>query len=183
LRPEAELVVTDADVLMNLMASGVAIQILECQRIIFLVTPTIGAEALYLEALDPSGEREKIDLTLLQHAGLLQRVGLEGREFELSVSLARAVDDGEAEIIALAVNRGLTIATDDRKARRVAADYGVGLVSTPEIIRGWWSAMQPSDDRLSEAITLISRRSRYRPPTSYENYEWWISHLRVTGQG
>ena len=164
---------------MNLLASGVAIQILESQAIVFVVTPAVAQEALYLEPLEPDGQRERINLAPLEEAGLLRRVELEDPELELVVGLARVVDDGEAEVIAVAVNRRLPVATDDRKARRVAAEHGVTLQSTPDLVRGWWAALDPPDDTLGDVITRIRRRSRYRPPNTHALHEWWSSHLRT----
>jgi hypothetical protein len=46
------------------------------------------------------------------------------------VRLATIVDDGEAATLAVAEARGLQLATDDRKARRVCAELGL-----PEPIR------------------------------------------------
>ena len=175
---ERRQVVADADVLMNLLGSGAAAEILQSLDVIFLAPPTVCGESIYLESLLPGGEREKIDLSALVDAGVLIRIDLDDAELDLVVDLARIVDDGEAEVIAVALIRNLSMATDDRKARRTASDRGIAnLLSTPELIHAWSEASRPGNDRLSKVTRSISRRTRYRPPHSHPLHGWWMSYL------
>ena len=45
--------------------------------------------------------------------------------------------DGEAMCLAIAEARGWTVATDDRKAIRVAGQAGLTVMSCPELVKAW----------------------------------------------
>ena len=172
---EPERIAIDSDVLMNLLATRCAVEILRALNLLLLVPPAVAAEILYLESEEPNGEREQIDLAPLEAAGVLTRIDLTDPELNLVLDLARVVDDGEAEVIAVALTRTLTIATDDRKARRVAMERGATLLSTPEVLHRWQSQAEASAERMSQVLNLIGRRSRYRPRSEHPLYRWWMS--------
>ena len=176
-------VATDADVLMNLLASECLEEILATLRVTLIVPPTVSNETIYLEGVDDGSGRTLIDLSPLEAAGLISVPELEPDELELVVELAMTVDDGEAEVIALAVMRQLAMATDDRKARRVAEGRSVSLVSTPELLERWQMAGEITPARVGEALRWIERRSRYRPAASHPLYDWWTRHVQANAEG
>lgn len=161
---------------MNLLATGCAAEILRATNIVLMTPPTVAGEALYLESEEMGGTREQIDLTPLEDAGVLVKVALEDAEVDLVLELARIVDDGEAEVLAIALSRGIDMATDDRKARRVAAERHASLISTLEILHRWESSAGVPHDRMQRVMNLVSHRSRYRPASGHPLYEWW-SHI------
>lgn len=174
---EPEEVVCDADVLMNLAASGRFEEIVRGSSVRLLVPPAVVEEALYLESESDGGQREKIDVTVLAATGGVKQIELAEPEYALLVELAQVVDDGEAQAIAVAAQRGLRLATDDRKARRIAAEHGVRLVSTPELVHAWHETVHLPGDELTIVLQRIGRRSRYRPPREHELYAWWTFNL------
>jgi predicted nucleic acid-binding protein len=174
---DAEDLVCDADVFMNLVASGRFEELLRSSNTRLLVPPAVASEALYLESEVEDGERERIEIAALAEAGSLTLIELAESEYGLLVELAQVVDDGEAQAIAVAAQRGLRLATDDRKARRVAAERGVGLLSTPELVHAWHETVRLAGDELTDMLRRIGRRSRYRPPRDHELYAWWIFNL------
>jgi hypothetical protein len=168
---------------MNLLATSCAVEILGDLGLTLLVPPAVASEVLYLEPLDADGQREQVDLTPLEEAGVLVRLLIEEHEIDLLVELARIVDDGEAEVIAIGLTRKMPIATDDRKARRVASERGTDLLSTPDILHRWESSAAISADRMGETLGLVGRRSRYKPPVGHPLYGWWMALLHNEALG
>ncbi len=167
----------DADVLMNLLATSCPAEILRAVGLRLLICPTISQEAIYLEGILESDEREQIDLFELENEQVLNRLEFEDREIDMSIDLARLVDDGEAEVLSVAVNRGIPMASDDRKARRVALERGVTLLSTPELLHNWQNVSEIPVQRMRLVLNFVHRRSRYRPPPGHSLYAWWMSLL------
>jgi hypothetical protein len=72
--------------------------------------------------------------------------------------------------MALSISRNFGLATDDRKATRIAKDRGVlGIYCTPEILQAC------PDLNVSEAIQLIECRARFSPPSGSPFRDWWLS--------
>ncbi len=165
---------------MNLLATGCAEEILAALEITPLVPPAVAAEAVYLEGRHQGGPRERVDLSAFYASGLALDVRLDAAETDLVVELATSVDDGEAEVIAIALARHLTMATDDRRARRIAAERSVTLLSTPELLWQWQEVSAVPATRMGEVLGAISRRSHYRPGVSHALYEWWNSFGAAT---
>ncbi|MCC6387565.1 MAG: hypothetical protein IT302_09295 [Dehalococcoidia bacterium] len=165
--------VADADVLMNLMASGCAEEILSTLLLTLVVPPAVADEAIYIEVAERGSERQAIDLSPLGAAGLVAVTAVDATELDLVVDLAALVDDGEAEAIAIAEVRQLAVATDDRKARRIASERSVARSSTPELLHAWQRVGQIALPRLSAVLRSIETRSRYRPPRDHPLFNWW----------
>lgn len=165
--------VTDADVLMNLLASEYAEQILTTLQVTQIVPPAVAGEAIYLEGTQEGSAREAVNLSRLQAAGLLMVMPLDASELDVVVELAATVDDGEAEVIAIALARRMTMATDDRKARRIAEQRAASVVSTPELLYQWQLVGSIPDPHVRQALSSIERRSRYRPGANHPLHDWW----------
>jgi predicted nucleic acid-binding protein len=170
--PQPELVL-DADVLMNLVASGHPSEALAANGRRGLLCPRTEAEVIYLNPRSPGTPREVIDLGPYITSGTLVRTVLDAAETATYVRLAAEVDDGEAQVLAVGLERGLVVATDDRRARRVAARLGVGLLSTPELILVWAAAPQTEAAAVAPAILDIEIRARYRPRTADPSRVAW----------
>jgi predicted nucleic acid-binding protein len=183
LAPDLGSVSADADVLMNLLATNCAVEMLKDLGMVFIVSPAVASESIYLESADVSGERDLVDLLTLEEAGVLERTNLGDNDVELLIELVQQVDDGEAQAIAIAEERGLPLATDDRKARLVAEERGNVLLSTPEVLQLRQVTANVSDSRVSSILRLIERRSHYRPPADHRLYDWWMRLLLQTDLG
>jgi predicted nucleic acid-binding protein len=160
---------------MNLLATGCAGDILRALNIEAYVPPTVAAEAIYLESDEVGGPREQIDLAELEQRGVLSRTALSDQELDLVVDLARTVDDGEAQVIAIALTRKIVVATDDRKARQVAVQRGASLTATAELLHRWYETAAVGDMRVSEILRRVTRRSRYRPRPDDSLFAWWMN--------
>ena len=183
-------VVYDASVLLNLLASGQPADLIRVSGTPGYVTPAVVAETLYIRGDDPANPLEPVSLEPLIEAGLLEVCPLEtAAEYALYVSYAAQLDDGEAMSLAICRARNYILATDDKKARRVASGLTPGppqeatqppipLLETPQILRRW--ADHRVDDHTPDAETIrallrrIERKARYRPPaTDDPPYRWW----------
>ena len=115
--------------------------------------------------------------------GLLTRVDVRGAdEVALYVRLASDLDDGEAMALAIAKQRGWTLATDDRKAKRFARDLGIPVVTTPELMERWAKAGKMRPEKLRTLLRSIESGARFVPGEDAPGYEWWMAQAGFSTQ-
>ena len=111
--------------------------------------------------------KSPIDLEHFTAAGLLHKCDFEGQKIKLFVQMAIQLGDGEAACFAIAAKRGWTLATDDRPARRLAAESSLAVVTTPELVKVWAANTKASDEEIVAVSTFrgshISRRGQTLP--------------------
>lgn len=170
--------IIDACCLINLYATGTEDTILQaCGE--FWVPGKVQREALRIRRVDDDDPTrvvsQDIDLGDAIAAGLIHTCQLEGQdEVDAFVRFAMELDDGEASCLAIAVSRGWTVATDDRKARRIASENGISLISTPELIQRWVRKTSPAEVTLIEVLRNIERFARFRPRRIDPLHPWWV---------
>ncbi|MEX2306157.1 MAG: hypothetical protein WD738_01100 [Pirellulales bacterium] len=152
----------------------------EASNRLFLPTEVI-RESLYLLQPDPSDPngliKTKIDFAPYFDIGLLHRCQVETvEENGLFVKLASTVDDGEAACLAIAKLRGMTLASDDRLARRIALELGVPVINTAQYVYHWAHAIKASREEIVVAIQRIQRFARFLPRIGSESADWWFAH-------
>lgn len=174
--------VLDASCLLNLYATGHLREIaLTVGARIEVADYVLEREAIYIWQTDSTGAREEavpVDLAPLVEEGLIKVVRLEHPDDQSTfVALAALVDDGEAATGALALGRGCSVATDDRKARRVFGELmpDVPLVSTLELMKLWADNSQVPSDELRVAMDLMRDSASYVPSSRDPLFEWWAS--------
>jgi predicted nucleic acid-binding protein len=167
-------VLIDTSTLLNLLASGFPERLLTTLCPQCLISDVVLQESLYLRATDPSLPPERVDLSRLIEFKILTVCYAETPEEEaLYVELAAQLDDGEAMSLALSASRGFGLATDDRKATRLANDRGIqSIYGTPEILQACF------DLNVSNAIQLIEYRARFSPPSGSPFRDWWLGMRR-----
>lgn len=179
-----EPLVLDACVLLNLIASDRASEIFLAQGRRILVGERAAKESFYLRSTDDPLERRPVDLSALIDASALEIVSIEGEnETEMFIDLAAELDDGEAESLSVALIRGYTVATDDRKARRVFSSHcsdGVELLSTPEIVHRWVERCSVDNDAARKTLENIRRKASYHPTVVEPCSAWWNMILPIT---
>jgi predicted nucleic acid-binding protein len=95
-------------------------------------------------------------------------------EVDAYVELARDIDDGEAATIAIARSRSLDIATDDRKARRVAVEIGLARpTSTTSILRAYAEVNGLTHQETAAVLQCVRDEASYIPRHTDENSDWW----------
>lgn len=168
--------IIDACCLLNFFASGEPKAILDHFGGAY-VSEHVQGEALWIREYDHESPQrlipKQIDLTECITEGVLGICRLEQeQEFELFVQLAQQLDDGEASILAIAKSRGWIVATDDKKARRIAAERQISTVGTSEIIRAWTASEKTSDQHVGALLRNIQLFGRFQPPRSDPLYGW-----------
>jgi predicted nucleic acid-binding protein len=168
-------VLVDTCTLINLEASGESELLLTTLSATCLLCDAVSRESLFLRANQRDQPPQKIDLASFFQRGLLSTCQAESPEEEaLYVALAAELDDGEALSLAISSVRGFGLATDDRKARRIAAEIGsVPLFSTAEIIHAVESVGKA---KIAEMIRRIEFRGRFTPHPSMPLSDWWNRH-------
>jgi predicted nucleic acid-binding protein len=84
------------------------------------------------------------------------------------------VDDGEAATIAVAAERGIPLATDDRKARRVCAELQLAEpMRTLGILHSYADAVRLQPAQLRNLLVKIRDRASFQPPRSDPDHKWW----------
>ena len=174
--------IIDSCCLITLYASGEEAAI--CQACGgFWISDQVRAEALRIRRDDedaPTGlVSQDIDLAEAIANGYVHSCRLGGLD-ELNAFMRFAIhmDDGEASCLAIAQSRGWTVATDDRKTRRIASECDIRLISTPEIVRRWVETTFPSKAAASQLLQNIERFARFRPRRTDPLYQWWIDLSR-----
>jgi predicted nucleic acid-binding protein len=171
------IIITDASVLINLVASGAAGDILSGCGMEFKVCPDVIREVKILRDRE-TGEEHAIDLEPFFTAGTLERIEPEtDSEFELLIDYVALLGagDGEAMCFALAESRGHPIVIDDERAIRRAKKRNPNFetIGTLEILILWQEQDGVADERVGELLKAIFRFARFRPAVSHPHYDWW----------
>jgi hypothetical protein len=175
--PSQLVAILDACVLINILASGRAQEILTGSEYRFGICTVVSKESIYLRAADPNAPPDTVELEPFVNSKCLTVYGLSGdKEQTLYIDYAADLDDGEAMTLALAFSRGFTVATDDRKARRIfLEDTGdvTRLLSTPQILRKWFREADLTAGELKKMLLEVSRRGRFSPHSGDPEFTWW----------
>jgi hypothetical protein len=172
--------VTDACCAINLFAAGRGDALWTAGGFVWHVPSHVARESLFVRKPDPDDPAklipEPIDLQPLIDGQVLHICDLaDGPETALFVDLAAHLDDGEAAAVAIAKARGWTLATDDRKARRLAGERGVVTVTTPELVKAWAVATGATAGEVAEALTNIQTFARFTPHKTMPLAAWWAT--------
>lgn len=170
-----EVLLNDSSVLLNLLATDYLEQIAADTGWQFAICPAVRDEVKKLRDFQ-TGEMIDVDLTPYFTSGLLQLLELSDENEEiLYIEQSIVVDDGEAMSIAIAANRHLPLAIDDKQASNHARDKfpEIELWGTPSILKRWMELGRVNAATLRGAITLIETRARYFPSRSHALADWW----------
>ena len=179
-----KIAITDACCVINLHATGKLLSLLKTLGGEFYISAKVADETYYSLKWDEEfGEnlvREAIDLAPAIEAGLLKRCEVsDGEETSLFILIAASVDDREATCLAIAKVRGWIVATDDRKAIRLAGELGVETISTPTLMKRWAEASGASDAEVANVLRSIQIFSHFVPRRTDPLYSWWIKRVGV----
>ncbi len=171
------ILITDASVLINLVASGAAGDILSGCGMEFKVCPDVIREVKVLRDRE-TGKEHAIDLEPFFTAGTLERIEPNtDSEFELLIDYAALLGagDDEAMCFALAESRGHPIAIDDERAIRRAKKRNPNFktLGTLEILILWQERNGIADERIGQSLQSIFRFARFRPAVAHRHHAWW----------
>jgi len=174
--------IIDTCCLINILASGKVGEILASTQA-FYIGEQASKESLYLNQYDDESMkrigRMKVDLMPLLANDSLVLCKLEtGEEYERYLYFAERLDDGEAEALALALSRNWTVATDDKKAVRIAGEHGIKTISTLQIVMHWVKKNRVGKKELQEVMTAIHRLASFFPSPRLPGYDEWERYNR-----
>ena len=171
-------ILLDACVAINLAATDSLEGIVNSLHLTIFMAQHAAAETGHLrDVVDGELVLTPIDLSQSALGDNLRILELDPSEFALYLELAAIVDDGEAATIAMAIERGLEIATDDRKARRVCEERHLAEpVRTLALFHSYAEAARLSDDKIRELLTKVRDRSNFQPPRADPDLKWWNDH-------
>lgn len=168
----------DACGVLNLAGAGLELQaVASVLGLQFVLVEQVVAEALWIEDV-VEGELIRSPVEVIASVGPRVQIGtLTEAELEAFVALATEVDDGEAATLALARGRSLTVLTDDRKARSVAARLDVPVLGTAELLRQWTERQRLLPAEIGALLDRVERRARFSPRRDDPQRAWWSSHV------
>src|SRR5262249_20214298 len=116
-----------------------------------------------------------IDLQPALGAGVLRTCDCrDDAELALYVELAARIrDDGESMGLAIAKCRGWQIVTDDRKARRIAGELEVAVLSTLEIMKACAQVTSATSAEVAEVLRTIQTVASFTPIPTLPEFGWW----------
>jgi predicted nucleic acid-binding protein len=167
----------------NLYATGRFVPLLGALGHEWYLPMAARREAKYVRQPDPDDPTRlvpaEIDLQSALDTGILRTCDCrDDAELELYVELAARIrDDGESMGLAIAKCRGWQVVTDDRKARRIAGELGVAVLSTPEIMKAWASATAATDAEVAEVLRNIQTFARFTPNRTLPEFGWWVTAI------
>lgn len=131
---------------------------------------------------DDAREREEIDLQPLLSSGHLTVVApINDEEILTYIDLTAELGDGESMTAALAIHRGYTVVTDDRKAIRILDERGVVVRSTLELVQSWATDAGIHHAALRQVLLDVRRRGSYEPRRTHPLRPWWDRILDIEG--
>jgi len=184
-RPPAPAVI-DACCLIDLLASGRPGEILKAAGFAWHLPAAVQGEVRYVRRYDPAEEgafiNETADLGPYVASGLLTVCQPDDTQEQARFVqyAAQFRSDGEAMCLALAESRGWTVATDDRKAIRVAAGAGLTVISCPQLVKAWVDATRPDRAAIAQVLTDIETLAQFRPGAVMPGSAWWYQHRPAT---
>ena len=173
----------DACCLIDLMVSGHAEAILRASDHAWHLPAAVQGEVKYLRQHDPAQAGAFVivpaELTPIVTSGLLTPCQPDDPQEQARFVhyAARFRSDGEAMCIALAESRGWPVATDDRKAIRIAEMAGLTVISCPHLVKTWVDASLPDPATVSQVLTDLQTLAQFRPNPTMPEYQWWVDEL------
>jgi hypothetical protein len=181
-----ETVVLDACCLINLAAASALDTWLGDLGLRWMLPQAVRSEALSMrsvgtEAVAPDAlRRQPLLLDQAIDSGLLTVVQPDNdAELTAYVDLAAELDDGEAMALAIARCRGWQLATDDRKAIRLAGEFGVPVLTTPTVLKRWADQLSPPPAEIRAVLIAIRDRARFLPGGRDPLCDWWMERMRA----
>ena len=173
----------DACCLIDLLASGHAEAIMRASGHAWHLPSAVQGEVQYRRQHDPAQPGKivqmPVDLSGIVASGLVDICDpLTQQELDLFTQYAAVFrSDGEAMCLALAQERKWAVATDDRRAIRVAQRAGLIVVSCPELVKTWADATNPDQAELTRVLHDIQTLAQFRPNPKMPQHQWWIDAL------
>jgi hypothetical protein len=173
----------DSCCLIDLLASREAEAILRASGFTWHLPTAVQAEVQYRREYDPTQPGQTlmvpVDLSPMIGSGLLT-VCTPQNEQELDQFMQYATifrSDGEAMCLALAAERKWIVATDDRRAIRIAQQAGMTVLSCPQLVKAWADATNPDQKTLHRVLQDIQVLAQFKPNATMPKFHWWVDEV------
>jgi hypothetical protein len=173
----------DACCLIDLLVSGHFEAILRANGYAWQLPRAVQAEVQYVRQYDPVKKvpfvRATVDLSTHLASGLLTPCQPDdpGEQARFVGYAAQFRSDGEAMCLALAESRRWPVATDDRRAIRVATQAGLTVISCPQLVKRWVDVTKPDSATIIQVLTDIQTLAQFRPHAAMPEAAWWYKQL------
>jgi predicted nucleic acid-binding protein len=128
---------------------------------------------------DDAREREPVDLqSLIADGSIAVWTTDDDAELLTFIDLTLELDEGEAMTAALAIHRGCTVVTDDRKALRILRERKVNCRGTLDVIKTWSDRRNVPNAELATVLEDVRLRGNYVPARTHALVDWWESVFR-----
>lgn len=92
-----------------------------------------------------------------------------------AVQFAVEVDDGEAEALAVAKDRGVLLITDDTAAIRLARMLNIPFETTLDLLHAW--SKDRAADEVRTVLAAVRHRASFAPPRSHPLRSWFLGAI------
>ena len=167
--------VIDACCMINLYAAGDLRARLRTLGKKWYIPSVVVSESLYIHQVQSDGTTVKIAIelqSLIDDGTVHSCDATDGAELELYVDFATQLDDGEAMALAIAKLRGWTVATDDRKAIRLAGVHSISVLTTPDLMKSWAKSTDAAPEALHQALRRIEQLAAFSPSSRHHLHKW-----------
>lgn len=170
----------DACCLIDLLASGDAEAILRASGFAWQLPSAVQSEVQYRRQHDPARPGKTIqvpvDLSAMISSGLLTVCNPQTQQEQDRFTHYAATfrSDGESMCLAVAEERKWIVATDDRRAIRVAQQAALTVVSCPELVKAWAVATGADQAALIRVLQDIQLLAQFTPNPTMPEYQWWV---------
>lgn len=183
------LIVCDACVVLNLVATGREVDLLRAVGARIVMAPKARGETRSLKGpRDKGGQPTLIpaDLRPLEKEGLLEVRAVGLADAALLVKYGALLKDADAECAALAEAGGLQLATDDAKPRRVVAELrgDTALLSSLELVREAAAHLKLGVAETRALLKDVFEKGGFAPPRPGKSLPlggWYRQHLEALG--
>jgi len=169
----------DACCLIDLLASGQMEAILQATGYAWHLPDAVKAEVQFVRRHNPARPGSFLnapgDLSPHLNSGLLAACQPTASQEQILIVqyAAQFRSDGEAMCLAIAEARGWVVATDDRKAIRIAEKGGLTVISCPQLVKTWVDATRPDTALVVQVLTDIQTLAQFRPNSTMPESDWW----------
>jgi hypothetical protein len=169
----------DACCLIDLLVSGEAEAVLRASKLDWRLPLAVQGEVQFRRERDPKDPALSVsmpvDLSPMIDTGLLSLCSPQTQqELDRFTHYATTFrSDGEAMCLALAAERNWIVATDDRKAIRIAKQAGLTVMSCPELVKAWADTSMADHATIRRVLADIEHLAQFKPYPSLPEYQWW----------
>ena len=172
----------DTCCIINFAASGSLFDILSCIPAQTVITEEVKSELSSLPCFEGGSNGSVIQLKLAIEEQILTITDFDSEgEESLFIDYAFTLgDDGEASTAAIAIHRGWSMATDDKKAISLfqkETPY-LEIISTLEIVKYWSQRVNLDSYELRKVLESIQNDVRYVPHKNHPLLAWWLNSIK-----